>query len=488
MGITLPAGAVSPEAIGEALARVLASEELGNSKRLRRFLSYIVEKTVAEELNVVKEYNIALAVFDRQATFDPATDTIVRVEARRLRNQLATYYRGAGQSDPVVIEIPKGGYVPVFRSQRGEGRGAPSRRPIPFPGRRIWLWFAAGALILAALGLILWRAAIVSGYGVPKAWALDGTTLRVLDAHNRLCWEKTFGPFDTAFPSLVIDKALIADIDGDGRKEVLFNYVPQNARLSGGALLCFEQDGALRWQFHYGAAKTFGTRSFDSAYRGRLIRTVKVRGKPLLLTVANHYLWYPSQVALIDPRTGRVVEEYWHPGAIYDCVLHDIDADGEEEAIFAAINNPGEGLGHPAVGELALPFSKAPRRAVAPGDPFPPLTGGGELAYALLPLPDVDRVMGMLPVPANFKIDRARITVETPMPELGGIVYELDFHLNVIEYRFSDNFAVLHRRLTLQRLLDHPLTAEESECLGKVVRFPAAPDGNSPELKRFWKF
>jgi hypothetical protein len=488
VGITLPAREASPEAIGEALARVLASEEFGKSKRLRRFLCYIVEKTVAEELNVVKEYNIALAVFDREAAFDPATDTIVRVEARRLRHQLAAYYRGAGQSDPVVIDIPKGGYVPVFRSQRGEGSDAPPLQPSPFLGRRMWLGFAAAALIVALLGIVLWRAAIVAGYGVPKAWTLDGTTLRILDAHNRLCWEKTFGPFDTGYSLLVADKALIADIDGDGQQEVLFNHLPQNSHLTGGSLLCFEQNGTLRWQLHYGAGKTFGARTFDSAYRGRLIRPVKAGGKPLLLTVANHYLWYPSQVALIDPRTGRVVEEYWHPGSIYDCALHDIDADGEEEAIFAAINNPGEGLGHPAVGVLALPFSKAPRRVVAPGDPFPPLTGGGELAYALLPLPDVDRVMGVLPQPVNFKIDRARITVETPTPELGGIVYELDFKLNVLEYRFSDNFALLHHRLTLQRLLDHPLTAQESESLGKVVRFPAAPDGNSPELKRFWKF
>ena len=119
---------------------------------------------------------------------------------------------------------------------------------------------------------------------------------------------------------------------------------------------------------------------------------------------------------------------------------------------------------------------------------FPPLTGGGELAYALLPLPDVDKVMGLLPGPANFKIDGGRITVETPTPEQGGIVYSLDFNLHVIEYRFSDNFAALHRRLAVQNLLDHALTAEESQSLGKVVRFAAAPDGNSPALKRLWKF
>jgi len=137
---------------------------------------------------------------------------------------------------------------------------------------------------------------------------------------------------------------------------------------------------------------------------------------------------------------------------------------------------------------LALPFSKAPRPSFAPDDPLRPLTGGGELFYALLPTPDVNLAMGILPVPTNFKVDRNHIVTETPLPETGGIVYTLDFKLKVIEYRFSDNLTALHQRFFLQHLLDHALTVEETASLGNVVRFSAAPDGNSPALRRFWKF
>src|ERR1019366_2923549 len=77
---------------------------------------------------------------------------------------------------------------------------------------------------------------------------------------------------------------------------------------SGGSLMCFEQNGKLRWQARYGGLKTFGGRTFDASYCGRFVRPVRVGGRPLLLTVANHHLWYPSQVALRAPRTGRVVE------------------------------------------------------------------------------------------------------------------------------------------------------------------------------------
>jgi hypothetical protein len=94
----------------------------------------------------------------------------------------------------------------------------------------------------------------------------------------------------------------------------------------------------------------------------------------------------------------------------------------------------------------------------------------------------------MWPAFSNFAVEDGRITVETPLPEGGGIVYDLDFHLRVLDYRFSDNFKSLHQRLFVQHLLDHPLSGEETRSLGKVVAFAAAPDGNSPELKRFWGF
>jgi len=67
-------------------------------------------------------------------------------------------------------------------------------------------------------------------------------------------------------------------------------------------------------------------------------------------------------------------------------------------------------------------------------------------------------------------------------------VYYLDFDLNVLEYRFSDNLTALHRRLFLEHLLDHSLTSHEMQSLGNVVKFAAAPDGNSPALERSWKF
>jgi hypothetical protein len=485
MAVIERAGEVTPDAMREAVARVLASGAFGHSKRLRRFFSYVVEKTLAGEFSDIKEYSIALAVFDRDPSFNPATDTIVRVEAGRLRTKLAAYYHGPGCHDPVVIDLPRGGYVAEFRARGQESPAGAVRR---FFHRPASYGRAGGVLMVLLAGLLLWR--LFPGPRIPHAWTVEGSTLRVVDAAGRFCWEKHFPLFDVSFSSQVVDKALIGDIDQDGRIEVLFNLLPGDGGAVAGSLLCFDQSGHQRWKYQYGgdAPRAFGGRTFDPGYRGRLIRRVTVGGKPRLLTVANHYLWYPSQVALLDPVDGRLIEEYWHPGSIYYAALRDVDGDGKDELVFGAINNPGDGMGHPGVGILKIPFSAAPRPQFAHDDPLRPVTGGGELAYALFPLPDVSKAMGMLPIFTSFEVGDRRITVETPLPEVAGIVYSLDFHLKLLEYRFSDNFKSLHQRMFVGHLLDHSLSGEESQSLGKVVTFAAAPDGNSPELKRFWGF
>jgi hypothetical protein len=349
---------------------------------------------------------------------------------------------------------------------------------------RLTAGFAALALAVASL----WFAGFLQGTRVPRHWSLEGSKLTVRDARQRICWERQFPLFHSNFEPEVRDKVLIADIDGDGRQEVLFNYFPRDLTNSRGSLMCFEASGRLRWEFRYGSPKTFAGRHFEPTYKGNLIRPVRIGGRPYLLTVANHYIWYPSQIALLDPVSGRLVEEYWHPGAIYHCVLHDLDADGQEEVVFGGLNNPGTGLGRAAAGVLKLPFSKAPHRSPSLGESLPQLTGGGELSYVLFPTPDVSQVLGVLPEVWALRVDGNRVLVEVRMPEFGAIVYYLNFDLSVQEYRFSDNFIPLHERLYRQHLLDHPLGSGERAMLGRAIPFSAAPDGNSPDLLQFWTF
>jgi TolB-like protein len=103
-----------PAEVTAALERLLASQAFANAGRLSRMLRYVVESTLAGRADQIKEYSVGVEVFDRPADYDPRIDSIVRVEARRLRARLAEYYEGEGKDDVLRFRLPKGGYAPTF--------------------------------------------------------------------------------------------------------------------------------------------------------------------------------------------------------------------------------------------------------------------------------------------------------------------------------------------------------------------------------------
>jgi hypothetical protein len=107
---------IMPHMIRAQVGRILASESFARSRRMQRFLEFIVEETLAGRAEQLGEYAIGMAVFDRGRDFEPALEPIVRNDARRLRLKLLEYYRRAHPrpADHVLIDVPKGGYVPVF--------------------------------------------------------------------------------------------------------------------------------------------------------------------------------------------------------------------------------------------------------------------------------------------------------------------------------------------------------------------------------------
>lgn len=103
-------------AVEAALERVLSSAAFCNSPGLRRFLEFVVRQSIAGEDDRIKEYTIGVEVFARGPRFNPRCDSIVRVEAYKLREKLLEYYRAEGSTDPVTISIPKGRYRPLFQA------------------------------------------------------------------------------------------------------------------------------------------------------------------------------------------------------------------------------------------------------------------------------------------------------------------------------------------------------------------------------------
>lgn len=158
-----------PTEIREALARLSASETLRNSPQLAAFLAFVVEAALRGETDRIKGYTIGVEALGRSERFDPQSDPIVRVEATRLRRAMARYYAEEGARDPIIIELPRGSYVPLFRSRVEAAEPPPATsdegpppaasgtmRPPAGVSLRMLVVFAALLAIGAVLGARAW--------------------------------------------------------------------------------------------------------------------------------------------------------------------------------------------------------------------------------------------------------------------------------------------------------------------------------------------
>jgi TolB-like protein len=116
----------SDEAIREQLNRILGHPEFQATDKMRDFLRYVVEESLAGRSSRIKGFSIAIEVFGRDSDFDAAHDPVVRIQAGRLRRAIERYYLIGGRQDLIYIDIPKGSYIPVFA--KGPGPKPPPRQ------------------------------------------------------------------------------------------------------------------------------------------------------------------------------------------------------------------------------------------------------------------------------------------------------------------------------------------------------------------------
>jgi len=147
-------GEAEVQAARRQLDRILASPGFARNERLSRFLRFLVEHHVEGRGAELKESLLGIEVFGRRPDYDPKQDPIVRTEASRLRARLSEYYLDEGKADPVIIEVPRGGYVPVVREVATMvGPTGPVKARAFFP-RKIWL--LAGIACLSVIAAAAW--------------------------------------------------------------------------------------------------------------------------------------------------------------------------------------------------------------------------------------------------------------------------------------------------------------------------------------------
>lgn len=165
----------SPDEIRVQLERILSSTEFPVPARGCAFLRYVVEETLEGRADRIKGYSIAIEVFERNEGFTQE-DPVVRIEAGRLRRALERYYLVAGQADPIRIEIPKGGYVPMFSwigadvVEPGPGDPAAVSKAANAPAPA---WDRVHWLVTSTLGLVTALLAILVGVMIYTNWTAN---------------------------------------------------------------------------------------------------------------------------------------------------------------------------------------------------------------------------------------------------------------------------------------------------------------------------
>jgi tetratricopeptide (TPR) repeat protein len=233
----------SPDEIRDSLARLRVEPELLRSPQLIDFLDHVVERTLAGKGAELKAYTLAVDVFKRDTSFDPQTDSIVRVQAGRLRKALDTVYRRGVPGAAVRINLPVGRYVPSFSwverpntdpdsSKRFKRDSIPGAAVSSRVARKGWSWppstrtMVFVALILGAAALAFWflqpdRPAVavaerpvivVSHFKGADAYAMDYARQFTPMLVERL----------TAFGELDIDLALSGHQPAEARGDIVY--------------------------------------------------------------------------------------------------------------------------------------------------------------------------------------------------------------------------------------------------------------------------
>src|SRR5689334_6221549 len=140
------------------IQRIVASKAFKTSEVHRNLFNYLADKSLAGEAQNLKEYTVGLDVFGKPASYDPRQESVVRMHVGRLRQKLAEYYRTEGVEDPIVVDLPKGGFSLTFEPRPARPAVASTPPPVvPAPRRG----FSAREMALAGSLLL---AVVVAGY------------------------------------------------------------------------------------------------------------------------------------------------------------------------------------------------------------------------------------------------------------------------------------------------------------------------------------
>ena len=367
---------------------------------------------------------------------------------------------------------PAGAAAPAPGDAEGIGE-------VPTPARRPWADAAAAlAVIAAVLGTlaVLRRATVgpegpAAADGQPAAWRLAGESLAVFDAGGALVFEHRFGfpllgtATSESRPALVgPSPVVIADIDRDGRAEVLVNV--NAAERANRKLYCFEADGRVRFVHQPKGMRRFGDDEYAEPWLAhRTFATSGPDGSRRLWAVFTHNLLFPAVLRELEPRDGTVRQEYWSNG--YVEFVHEDTWKGRR-VVFAGGTNNDFRAASLAVFPVNGVAGSTP--AVRPGYACRNCPPGGPEALFVFPTLCVARGPVQAGVLEAWVEDGRRVRV-TVMQGEGASYYTLGPGGELLAAEISREFQAGHARREREGGLDHPFGPRDDAEMFPVRRW-----------------
>ena len=364
----------------------------------------------------------------------------------------------ADRGEPAAVEAPGGWF----------SRAPRWLLPVASIGTAIVI-LAAGAMAIPRLRSFR--------RGAPVRMVADLDSVTALDAGDREVWRYSFNfPLDAANyrpgagpPGLSVYE--IADIDGDGSREVLFRAF--SAKGQDVSLYCFEQDGGFRFAWNQREAVTFGDVVYQPPFRVQAMVPGARNGHPVVWVTAVHTPYFPSVLVALNAKTGRAETQFWNPGNLNTVTL--ARAFGREVVLVGGVDNELKApiiiAVDPAAATGSLPVDNPHYRCPAcPQAPplaamvFPvpdlvPLSGNGGLAgVRTFNVRPKDEVLAQLVYPT------LPYAGDASEPVARGF-YTIDSEWRVLHAEFGAEYEKRHKHAEAAGLIPHPFSQDEEKQL-----------------------
>jgi hypothetical protein len=341
-----------------------------------------------------------------------------------------------------------------------------------------WALPAAGVALLAG-------AIFLSGWfrpkGRPADFAIDGSSLVILDQAKRELWRYDTGMEDLRDEAFyrehfqvksqgsgnVLPLVMIKDLDGDGRREVLFAPKRVPNQTGEGRLHCFDDKGNERWPpFRAGKELRCGGKAYSHDYRisGFHAHDLDGDGRREIVVEAVHSPDWPCQLALLDC-SGNLLGDYLNAGYLNDFEYCDIDGDGREELIVVGVNNEYRG-GCLIVFDPREIRGRSPQSGDFACDGLEP---GSELFYITVPRTDLAQAAGSyLDDLVLLDISESGIIRATSG---FGLIYGFDFDLRALPLTVGHGFRTRHEELAAEGKLSSVLGPDYERAVLEAIRW-----------------